>query len=372
MPSKRELIITKTVFTDDEINFINRATVDILQSGWLVLGKYTKRFEHEWCIRQDCKYAISTSSGTAALEIIFRSLDVIGKDVLIPSNTNFATPAAAVYAGANVVLYDSGLYFDLEDIKNRTTKDTTIIVVVHIGGYISSEIFDLKEFCNNNGIVLIEDAAHAHGASLNGTKAGNFGKAAAFSFFPTKVMTTGEGGIIITDDESIFTKSVILRNQGKDFGEEIHHLMGNSWRMTEIEASIGLTQLENLEDNVKHREKIIKFYREALDKTPLLEVLNISENMKPSGYKCIALLPSLKMRRSFIDNLKKKFSIKIARGVYEMPIHRQPLFKKYSVGQIFPLADSFADRHVCLPLWRNMKLKDAKYVVDSIKKVLNI
>src|SRR5215217_1921638 len=147
MPKVQTPVVSKTVFSDDEIKFVADATEEVLRSGWLVLGKFTALFEKEWAARVNCQYAVAVSSGTAALEIIFRSLDITGRDVLVPSNTNFATVAAVLYAGGTPVLYDGGLYFDLADIERKLTNKTAAIVVVHIAGYISPEIVAVRDLC---------------------------------------------------------------------------------------------------------------------------------------------------------------------------------------------------------------------------------
>ena len=151
-------------------------------------------------------HAVAVNSGTSALEIILRAQDVAGKDVLVPANTFFATAAAVVHAGGRPVLMDTdpetfGTHPD--EIERQITKNTAGAIVVHIGGIVSPHMKSIQERLNARGLWLVEDAAHAHGSSFGGTKAGAFGIAAAFSFYPTKVMTAGEGGIITTSDARI-------------------------------------------------------------------------------------------------------------------------------------------------------------------------
>jgi perosamine synthetase len=361
---------TVTAFSEDEIAYVTESVQSILRSGWLTLGEYTKQFEREFAEFVGTRHSLAVSSGTSALEIIFRSLNVAEKEVLVPSNTNFATPAAALYAGATVRLVDGGLYLNLEDLEAKLSKKTFAVVIVHIGGYISPEIFKVREMCNRYGALLIEDAAHAHGASYAGYKAGQLGDAAAFSFFPTKVLTTGEGGMITTDRDEIAAHGELYRNQGKLLGNDTHKVMGNSWRMTEIEAAIGLAQLRTLRTVTEYRRNILTYYAEALRDIPGLCVLTPSQDAMPSGYKCIALLAEGISRSNLVARMREKYGIEMGRGVYEIPIHEQPIFSSLAEGEVFPQASDFAERHVCLPVWRTMKQEAAEYVVNALKREL--
>ena len=353
-------------FSDEEIAQAIAHTESILRSGWLILGQYTEQFEREVAALVGTRYAVAVNSGTSALEIILRSLEVAGKDVLVPTNTNFASAAAALYAQANVILYDGGLYPSLTDIERKITPQTAAIMVVHIGGYITPEIEEIRALCEAKNIYLIEDAAHAHCATFGGKQAGSFGHAAGFSFFPTKVITTCEGGMITTDSEQVYEKARQYRNQGKDSSEQ-HVVMGNSWRLSEIEAALGLVQLQSLARDTAYRQQVIRDYQALLtDDTPLA-FPQLPAAMAPSGYKCIALLAAGTDREA-IKALMKQRGIILGRGVYEMPLHRQPVFATLA-GDAFPLADDFCDRHICLPLWRFIADEQVQRVVQAFKQL---
>src|SRR5260221_8817240 len=181
-----------------------------LTTGQLTLGPIGRELEAAFAKRHSTQHAVAVSSGTSALEIILRCLEVEGREVIVPSNTFFATAAAAVHAGARVVFVDCDpetMAFDLADVESRMGPDTAAVIAVHIGGLISPAVPALAQLCRDRGVHLVEDAAHAHGSALGGKSAGTFGVAAAFSFYPTKVMAGGEGGMIVTDDDSIATQA---------------------------------------------------------------------------------------------------------------------------------------------------------------------
>lgn len=353
----------KILFTSEEKRYIKNNIGRVLDSGYLTLGKYTKEFESNFKKIVNTEQSLAVNSGTTALEIIFRVLDVNKKDVLIPSNTNFATAIAAVNAGAKPIFYDGGIFPDLKSIKNKITPKTRAVVVVHIGGFISEEIFEIKKICEEKNIYLVEDAAHAHGSEISGVMAGSIGDFGAFSFFPTKVITTCEGGMIVTSDKKSIQKAQIYRDQGKDSSGIRNILHGNSWRMSEIEAVVGLAQLKNFSKDTEHRRKIIDLYYEKLSGLPIKFP---DTSCKPSGYKAIILLNSKKETKE-LKNFLKEHSISAGKGVYDIPLHLQPVFKKFNKSKL-PLSEKFSEIHVCLPIWRFMK----KYEVEKVCNVIKL
>lgn len=354
-------------FSDEEINEVTGATEQILRSGRLILGPYTEEFEERMAGISQREHAVAVNSGSTALQVIYRSLEVEDRQVLIPTNTNFATAAAASYAGANIEFYDNGLYPDVEDINERLTEDTAGLVVVHIGGYITPQMEKIAERCRNLGVPLIEDAAHAHGASFNNRAAGSFGNAAAFSFFPTKTLTTGEGGMITTNDEELVTKARQYRDQGKNPDGVTHEVWGNSWRMTEIGAALGNAQAKNIHRDTARRAEIITRYSNELSDT-ILEFPDQSPGSEPSGYKCIAMLPEGGLVREGLKEALKAKGILLGKEVYEKPLHNQPIFKEFvSSGEGYEAADDFADRHISFPLWRFIKDEDVSKVIESVR-----
>lgn len=357
----------RTEFSAPEVAEIVASTEAILRSGRLILGPYTEQFESAMAGVAQTEHAVAVSSGSTALEIIYRSLGVGGRQVLVPSNTNYATAAAAANAGADVELYDSGLYPDFDDLDERLSEDTAAAVVVHIGGYITPEMERIVARCEDLGVPLIEDAAHAHAALLGGRAAGSFGHTAAFSFFPTKTITTGEGGVITTDNEGLAQKARQYRDQGRALDGITHEVWGNSWRMTELGAAVGLAQIRHVEADTDRRVSIIRRYQNELSGTGL-EFPESGPDDRPSGHKCIAITPE-GVSRDGLKQLLLARGVQLGRGVYEMPLHQQPLFEDAAQGD-YPMAESFAARHLCLPLWRFMGDQDVSRVIEGLRAEL--
>ena len=351
---------------------IDRAVADvrtILEGGRLTLGAFTERFETEFAEAIEVDHAVSANSGSSALEIIYRAIDVADKEVLVPSNTNFATAAAVVHAGGKPVLYDGGLYPSLADIEARLTADSGAVVVVHIGGYLSPDLGAIRALCDDRGIAFVEDAAHAHGASLDGRQAGTFGHAAAFSFFPTKVITTGEGGMIVTNDRRLAELARSIRDQGKDSSGVVHVHMGNSWRLTEFGCAIGLAQLPAMHTDTAFRWQVIQRYAAELDDCPGLTFPETAANLVGSGYKAVAVLDA-GLERDVVYAAIAEEGVIMSRPVYEVPLHRQPVFEPWVSGSL-SATDDFCDRHICFPLWRFITDEQQARVVEAVRSVLS-
>lgn len=360
----------KIHFSEADINIVSSDIKNVLRSGQLSLGKMTKRFEDQFSLLTKSKYAVAVNSGTTALEILLRINNIKGKTVLVQTNTNYATAAAVLFAGGKLKLIDGGIYPSLEDIKKEVDKNTVGIVFVHIGGYLSNELNELRSYCENENLFLIEDAAHAHGATLKGKPAGSFGHAGAFSFFPTKVITSGEGGMIVTDDRENYQRMLIFRDQGKDPISKQNIVMGNSWRMSELQAVLGSHQLKHLSKFVKKRNEIMKRYVSAFAKYNQIKIYTGTKDMVPSGYKFIVQFSTAKICQEIKKTLENKYQIHLGGGVYDIPIHRQPVFKAMFVNKKFPKADHFCQTHICLPIWSSMTNQEVDYVINSFEKSL--
>ena len=364
----------KIYFSEEDKKEILDKIRDSLSTGQLTLGKNGKEFEKEFAEYVGTKYAIAVNSGTSAIEIPMRILGVKGKDILVPTNTFFATPSAVIHAGGNVRFVDADpktFGVNVEGLKNTLTPETVGVIVVHIAGIVSPEIEEIKKFCADNNLFLFEDAAHAHGSTFNGEKAGTFGISASFSFYPTKVITSGEGGMIVTDSEKIRDEAMLYRDQGKEsFTANVHGKLGYNWRMSEIHAAIGLTHFQHLEGFIEERNKIAKIYDEGLAKISRVQALRIPEGCRSNYYKYIAILDEGMDRIALKKELRDKYEVGLSGEVYELPCHLQPIFKKgYKEGD-FPIAEDICKRHICLPIFQGMTEEQAKYVLSSLKEVL--
>jgi dTDP-4-amino-4,6-dideoxygalactose transaminase len=313
------------------------------------------------------------NSGTSSLEIILRSLGVEGCDVMVPTNTFFATAAAVVHAGGNPVLLDmdpESFSLHPDEVEKRLTPKTAGIIVVHIGGIVSAQMPALIDLARRKGLWIIEDAAHAHGSSLDSVKAGAFGIASSFSFYPTKVMTSGEGGMIVTNDDRLAEEARIYRDQGKaSFTVNAHIRMGYNWRMSEPHAIIGLRHLERLPAMIADRQAIAACYDHDLKDLQNLHTLHVPANGKCNYYKYIAILKEKRDRKELKTILREKHGVSLAGEVYEEPLHRQPIFAKYCTGSL-PIAEDLCARHICLPIFSGMQVSDAQQVISALKQAI--
>jgi perosamine synthetase len=344
----------------------------ILRSGTLILGEYTLRFEQAFAQYIGARHAISVNTGSTALEILLRIKGVHGKTVLVPTNTNFATVAAILRAGGQVEYLDMDkttfaptLAMVQEAVEGCTTRQgcpPAGVLWVHIGGVISPEFTAVVRYCRGRGLFVLEDSAHAHGSQVGGVRSGVLADGAAFSFFPTKVMTTCEGGMIITNDDQEDYLARSFRNQGKrgmDYGG-LHTDFGNSSRMSELHALLGLIQLERLPGVLERRAAAARAIVRELDRAGI-GYCSTAHMDAASHYKLIVHVPE----GTPADAVRKELAndgVIVGGGVYEIPCHLQPVFVGVGKGRPLPGAERWCPRHICPPLTSGMTEDDAVFV----------
>jgi dTDP-4-amino-4,6-dideoxygalactose transaminase len=355
-PHEKDIRLSRVTLRDDEIAEQIVRVEAVLRSGLFTNGPETRRFEAEFGAYLGVEHVVAVNSGTSALEIALRLCDVAGREVLVPANTNFATAIAVINAGGHPIFYDGGLMLDLEDLRGTLNERTAAIIVVHIGGHVSPALPAVLELASERDIPLIEDAAHAHGSRLGGKLAGTFGAFAAFSFYQSKVMTTGEGGALVTRDAVAADAARSYRVQGLDHSGIDHIRHGNAWRMTEMSAALGSIMLRSLEADGAHRRQVISRYRALLAGHPSIQFPESASGDGPSGYKVIASLSSPRLREPLKRALAAR-GVELDREVYARPLHVQPIFAQYR-RRALPVAEDFAARHLCLPIWRDIDFDD--------------
>lgn len=369
----RSVPAAKIQFLPEDRVWIAERIQEVLSTGQLTLGKYGTEFEQRFAHFCGTDHAIAVNSGTSALEIILRGLDVAGKDVLVPTNTFFATAAAVVHAGGRPVFVDmdpDSFGVRPEDLEKNVTAKTVGLIVVHIGGVVSRRMPDLLDWASKKGLWLVEDAAHAHGSSYGGVRAGAFGIASSFSFYPTKVMTSAEGGMIVTNDNRLAGEARLYRDQGKaSFTQNAHVRMGYNWRMSEPHAIIGLKHLERLPAMIADRQKIAAVYDQELLNLRNAIPLSAPGRGSCNFYKYIMILKQHHDRKALKMLLREKYGVSLAGEVYEEPLHKQSVFDSYVSGPL-PVSEVYCARHVCLPIFSGMQETDARHVVNALQAVL--
>jgi perosamine synthetase len=290
--------------------------------------------------------------------------------VIVPTNTFAATAFAVIHAGGTPVFADCGadLTADPEDVGRRITSKTKAVVAVHIGGLVSPGAAEMRELCERRGIPLVEDAAHAHGSGIDNHQAGALGVAAAFSFFSTKVMTTGEGGMIVTADRALADRARLLRDQAKVDGGNYHRVLGYNWRMTELQAVLGLAQLRRLRQFIDRRATIARLYDRGWAGAEGIRPLKISSRCRPNYYKYIVFLEK-KAPWEVGQRLKDRYGVRLGGNVYDVPCHQQPVFREF-VRVPLPRAEELCRRHICPPIYPSLTDEEARYVVEAVREVV--
>jgi dTDP-4-amino-4,6-dideoxygalactose transaminase len=363
----------RVVFSDDDRASILAMIDESLRTGSLTLGPHTRALESAFATRHAVPYATAVSSGTSALEIVLRTLGVAGDEVIVPANTFFATAAAVQHAGGLPRFADvaPGTFaLSAETIEAVLTPATAGVVMVHIGGMISPDIVAVRELCERRGLFLLEDAAHAHGSSFDGRMAGSFGIAGTFSFYPTKVITAGEGGMIVTSDERLRDEAMIYRDQGKAgfLGGE-HIRLGAAWRMSEVHAAIALIHLRRLDGFIAARRRTAARYDRALGDIGGITPLLLPPGCVSNYYKYIALLDQGIDRATVKKDLRER-GVSLSGEVYATPLPHEPVFAELPNVAI-PVAEDVCARQICLPLHSDMTQAEEEHVVDSVRSVLD-
>lgn len=373
--------VLRLVYPQEDIDFIKNEIEKVLKSGYLTMADRVKEFETLFARFIDVKYAVGTNSGTSSIEMILRAIGIEGLTVIVPSNTYMATPIAVIKAGGRVIFAEcqkENLQIDPQDIEKKIQPNTKAVIIVHIGGIISPYFDNIKKICKKRGLFLIEDAAHAHGASISGKMAGSISLAGTFSFYPTKVLTTAEGGMLTTNDEEIYKKALVLREHGKaDHAFNVHTEIGDNWRFSEIHAVLGIQQMKKVEWILGERRRIAKLYDDLLNEVDEIQPLCLPDNNKPSYYKYISFLDERIDRTEFKKIMRNKYNVEMTGEVYSDPCHSQPVFKKYphycanSPADLFPITNDICRKHICPPIYPGLAIEEIKYVVNSMKETVH-
>ncbi|PJI10257.1 MULTISPECIES: DegT/DnrJ/EryC1/StrS family aminotransferase [Clostridium] len=363
----------KISFGKEERKSILNKIDECLSTGQISQGKNVEKFENEVAKYIGVKHAIAVNSGSGAIEVVMRVLGVKGKEVLIPTNTFMATATGVMFAGGKVKLLDADpktFSVTLNEIKRKVTKNTAGVIIVHIGGIVTPEIIKIRNWCEKQGLWLYEDAAHAIGSSLNGKFAGTFGVAGSFSLFATKVITSGEGGVIVTNDDKIAEQIKLFRNHGKPKPWETYHTqLGSNYRMNELTSVIALSQFERLDEIINIRQKIADRYTEMIEKL-IPEVTIVKPNDRCNWYKYIVLLPK-GVNREIIKEKMKDRGISLQGEVYAIPLHKQPIAKELGFKGDFPNANDICSRHICLPIYPSLTNDEIEFIVNTLSIIIH-
>jgi len=346
--------------------------IDCLDTNWISsVGRYITAFEESFALFCGIKHAIATNNGTTALHLALVAMDLQpGDEVIIPTVTYIATANAVRYCGATPVLVDvhaDTMNIDPADVERKITSRTRGIIPVHLYGH-PAEMDAINAIAKKHGLWVVEDAAEAHGAEVSGRKVGTMGTCATFSFFGNKIVTTGEGGMVTTNDDALAAKLRLFRGQGMDLARRYWFpVIGYNYRMTNIQAAIGLAQMETIEKSISDRAQIAAWYDEALKDLKDHIVLPKSvESIKQVYW----------MYNIFLREGDARRRDGVMRELDEMGIETRPVFypmhvlPPYKEDTAYPVADRWAQRGINLPTYQALTKADVERVASSLKEVL--
>ena len=367
--------LTKPYFSNQKLKKISRNIKNILSNGNLINGKWTKAFEKSFIKLVGTKHALTTNTCTTAIQICLSFFNARDHDILVPSGSFQTNISAIRWAGANPILVDMDpktLTFSLDDLRSKITKKTKGIIWVHVTGYISPEYKKIVNFAKKNNLFIIEDCAHAHGASINNKMAGTFGDAGCFSFYPSKILTTGTGGMITTNNSRLANYAKRMRFLGRNLNGKGVSLEGNDWFMDEVRSCIGFFQMQDLKNILVKRNSIAKIYNKYFENNKKIRILENNKSTKSSYYQYPIFIKNLRIRDKLVKVLNKKY--KIASKKIWLPTHQEKIFKniKFNRRTLKKTEKTFASS-ICLPIFASLTEKKAKYiakiVLSSISKL---
>lgn len=350
---------------DDEL----AAAREVLTSGSLRQGPITERFENDFAAYVGTRHAYAVSSGTAALHVAYLSLIEPGDEILVPAFTFIATASAVVLAGGTPVFCDvdaETFLIDLEDVASRVTPRTKAIAVVYLFGNAASEP-QVSDFARQHDLRVVGDAAQALGSRWNGRHAGADADLTTHSFYPTKNLFVGEGGMVATDRDDLDESGRLLRAHG-DRGKYQHTVVGLNYRMTDVEAAIGLTQLPKVEARNQRRRDIAARYDAAFATIEGIRTPVVADGAHHTYHQYTLVVDgSAPVTR---DGLQAALA---ERGVhsqcnYPIPLHRQPAFADASGAEPEPLpvVEKLADQVLSIPVHHALSNSDVDRVVDAV------
>lgn len=366
--------LSKPDITKREIDSV----LNVLKTSYLSLGSKYLEFEKILADFASVKYAVTVNSGTSGLHLIIRALGIGEGDEIITTPFSFiASSNCILYERAKPVFVDideKTFNIDVKKIEEKITSKTKAILAVDIFSQ-SADWDELKKIAKKHNLYLIEDSAEALGSEYKGKKCGSFGDAAVFAFYPNKQITTGEGGVILTNNKKIYELCRSMANQGRKVkdGKWLEHVMlGYNYRLDEMSCALGIAQMERIKEILKKRTKVAELYNKKLKGIKGLEIPHITQGNKLSWFVYV-----VKLAESFADKKRDKIIKKMAEnGIqcsnYFQSIHLQPFYKNefgYKKGD-FPMAEGISKRTVALPFFNNLTEKEIDFVVKNLKDIL--
>ncbi|WP_440676617.1 DegT/DnrJ/EryC1/StrS family aminotransferase [Candidatus Pelagibacter sp. HIMB1593] len=365
--------VNEPLLEGNEKKYLN----ECIDTGWISSdGPFVKRFEKEFSSKLGRKYGVAVSNGTAAIDIAVQCLEIgVGDEVIIPSFTIISTILQIVRSGAKPVLIDSDPLtwnMNVDHIEAKITSNTKAILAVHIYG-LPVEMEDLINLCRKYNLKLIEDAAEVIGQTYRSISCGSFGDISTVSFYPNKHITTGEGGMVLTDDKTLAEKCRKLRNLYFDDNNRfVHTKLGWNYRMSNLQAAVGVAQLEQLDFFIKKKRYIGKLYNEKLSELKSLQLPLDKTDYATNIYWVYGVILKPEIKLSAKEVMKKLLDNGIGCRPFFYPMHLQPVLKKLNLfdNQHYPVAENLYERGFYIPSGLSLDKKKISSVVDVLFKIV--
>ncbi|MCX7654672.1 MAG: DegT/DnrJ/EryC1/StrS family aminotransferase [Fervidobacterium sp.] len=357
--------------------------VQVLKSGRLSIGPYTEAFEKVIAEFTGLRYAVAVSSGTSALHLILKAANFNEKSLLI-------VPSFTFVASANVALFEKGKVafvdiqpdtmnidpFALEYVLDKCSKEYSEIYLMGVDIFGHPMDWDkITEICSNYNVTIIEDSCEALGSEYKGKKVGTFGIAGAFAFYANKQITTGEGGIIVTNDETVYKISKSLRNQGRGEGSEwlVHEYVGYNYRIDEMSAALGWSQMQRIDEIINRRSDVANRYNKLLSKLGIQIPVVKDYVTRMSWFVYVIRLPEHvdRLTRQRIMEYLEMEGVQV-RSYFE-PVHLQKPYRELGWKEgMLPVTEQVSTRTIALPFYTDLTLEDQEYVVEKLKNALEL
>jgi perosamine synthetase len=355
-----------------ETNYV----AECLRTGWISSeGRFIREFEERWAAYCGMKYGVAMSNGTVALQAAVACLGLSpGDEVIMPTFTIVSCALAAVYNGCTPVLVDSDpdtWCMDPSRLEELITKNCRAIMPVHIYGH-PVDMDPVIEVANRHGLTVIEDAAEAHGATYKGRRCGGLGQLSCFSFYANKIITTGEGGMVLTNDERLAERLRSLRNLGFRSDRRFYHTeLGHNFRLTNLQAAIGVAQLERIDQSLTHKRWMGQAYTERLKDLPELQ-LPVEREWATNVYWMYGVVLRDSAGMDAVEFAKRLAERGVMTRPFFLGLHEQPVFRQMGLfhGECHPVAERLARQGLYLPSGMTLSQKQLDIVCEAVKVVL--
>lgn len=364
--------VSRPLFIGNEKEYLNKC----IEDSWVGPGEFNVKFENKFANYIGKKYAISVSNGSCALDLCMQGLNLKkGDEVIVTNFTIISCISSIIRAGAKPVLIDIDLKswnMDVSKITEKITENTKALMAVHIYN-LPINMDKIKKICSDNNLILVEDAAEQIGQKFKNKMVGSFGDVSCFSFYSNKNITCGEGGMILTNSKKLFKYYKLNRNLG--FGENrfIHDTLGYNFRMTNMQAAVGLAQLENINHLISIRKKIGRFYSKEL--SAYKHLIYYPPETDDLGNEniywvfAIRILEKSKLNYNYISKELNKKNIEIR--PFFLPINEQHILKNNYLKEKFPNTKDIYKKGFYIPCGNGIKMSEAEIVVKELKRILN-